>query len=160
MSTGLRWLWLALLVLVVDLGSKQWVMNTFMLHESVSVMPFFNFFYAHNYGAAFSFLADKGGWQRWFFSAIALVICVALLVMMYRSTAQQKMTNCAYSLIIGGAVGNLSDRLIHGVVIDFIDFYVGNWHWPTFNVADCAICIGAILVVLEGFVRPADKAAK
>jgi len=159
-STGLRWLWLALVVLIIDLGSKQWVMQHFQLHETLPVMPFINFFYAHNYGAAFSFLADKGGWQRWMFAVIALVIAMTLVVMMYRSSHRQRMTNCAYALIIGGAVGNLSDRLIHGLVIDFIDFYVGDWHFPTFNVADSAICIGAFLIVLEGMIRPADTAAK
>ncbi len=158
-STGLRWLWLALVVLVIDLGSKQWVMQHFELHETLPVMPFINFFYAHNYGAAFSFLADKGGWQRWMFAVIALVIAVTLIVMMYRASHRQRITNCAYALIIGGAVGNLSDRLIHGLVIDFIDFYVGDWHFPTFNVADSAICIGAFLIVLEGLIRPDDKAA-
>ena len=159
-STGLRWLWLAVVVLIIDLGSKQWVMQHFMLHETVSVMPFINFFYAQNYGAAFSFLADKGGWQRWLFALIALVIALALLFMMYRSDYRQRMINCAYALIIGGALGNLSDRLVHGVVIDFIDFYVNDWHWPTFNVADSAICIGAILIVLDGFLRPSDKTAR
>ncbi|HEY0207449.1 signal peptidase II [Acerihabitans sp.] len=159
-STGLRWLWLALVVLIIDLGSKQLVMQHFMLHESLPLIPFFNIFYAQNFGAAFSFLADKGGWQRWMFAIIALVIAVALMVLMYRSESRQRMTNCAYALIIGGALGNLFDRLVHGVVIDFIDFYVGDWHFPTFNVADSAICIGAFLIVLEGFMRPADKTAK
>jgi len=156
-STGLRWLWLALVVLIIDLGTKQWVMQHFALHETLPVMPFINFFYAHNYGAAFSFLADKGGWQRWMFAVIALVIACTLIVMMHRSSYRQRMTNCAYALIIGGALGNLSDRLIHGMVIDFIDFYVGDWHFPTFNMADSAICIGAFLIVLDGLIRPADK---
>ncbi|MCA7000395.1 signal peptidase II [Dickeya solani] len=156
-ATGLRWLWLAALVLVVDLVSKQWVMTHFQLGESVPLVPFFNFTYAHNYGAAFSFLADKGGWQRWLFAMIALVIIVALLAMMHRSSASQKLNNIAYSLIIGGAIGNLADRLVHGYVIDFLDFYVGNWHYPTFNLADSAIVIGALLIVLEGFLASPQK---
>ncbi|MGM3174473.1 signal peptidase II [Dickeya lacustris] len=156
-TTGLRWLWLAALVLVVDLGSKQWVMTHFQLGESLSLMPFFNFTYAHNYGAAFSFLADKGGWQRWLFAAIALAIIVALLAMMYRSSASQKLNNIAYSLIIGGAIGNLTDRLVHGYVIDFMDFFIGDWHYPTFNLADTAIVIGAMLIVLEGFLASPQK---
>jgi len=160
MSTGLRWLWLAVVVFVIDLGTKQWIMSNFMLHETVAVTPFINIFYAQNFGAAFSFLADKGGWQRWLFALIALVIAIALLFMMYRSDYRQRMPNCAYALIIGGALGNLSDRLVHGVVIDFIDVYVNEWHWPTFNVADSAICIGAVLIVLEGFLRSSDRAAK
>lgn len=156
-STGLRWLWLALIVLVLDLGSKQWVMAHFYLGESVPLVPFFNLTYAHNPGAAFSFLADKGGWQRWFFAAIALVISVVLIVLMYRSSAKQRLVNAAYALIIGGALGNLFDRMVHGVVIDFIDFYVNNWHWPVFNLADTAICVGAVIIVLEGFFAPPDK---
>ncbi|ANE74880.1 signal peptidase II [Dickeya solani] len=156
-ATGLRWLWLAALVLVVDLVSKQWVMTHFQLGESVPLVTFFNFTYAHNYGAAFSFLADKGGWQRWLFAMIALVIIVALLAMMHRSSASQKLNNIAYSLIIGGAIGNLADRLVHGYVIDFLDFYVGNWHYPTFNLADSAIVVGALLIVLEGFLASPQK---
>ncbi|MBX9445267.1 signal peptidase II [Dickeya chrysanthemi] len=156
-ATGLRWLWLAALVLVVDIGSKQWVMTHFQLGESIPLVPFFNFTYAHNYGAAFSFLADKGGWQRWLFAAIALVIIVALLAMMYRSSASQKLNNIAYSLIIGGAIGNLADRLVHGYVIDFLDFYAGGWHYPTFNLADSAIVVGALLIVLEGFLASPQK---
>lgn len=159
-STGLRWAWLILVVIALDFASKQWIMNTLMLHESMSVMPFFNFFYAHNYGAAFSFLADKGGWQRWFFAGIAVAIVVALLVMMYRTAASNKLNNIAYALIIGGALGNLFDRAYHGFVVDFIDFYVGDWHFATFNIADCGICIGAALIVLEGFLSPASKQAK
>ena len=159
LSTGLRWLWLVLVVIGIDLGSKQWIMSAMQLHETIPVIPYFNFFYAHNYGAAFSFLADKGGWQRWFFAGIAIAIAVALLVMMYRSKASQKLNNIAYALIIGGALGNLFDRAYHGFVVDFIDFYVGNWHFATFNIADCGICIGAALVVLEGFLSPASKKA-
>ena len=160
LSTGLRWLWLVLVVIVVDFASKQWIMDNLMLHQSVPVMPYFNLFYAHNYGAAFSFLADKGGWQRWFFAGIAIAIVVALLVMMYRTAASQKLNNIAYALIVGGAIGNLFDRSYHGFVVDFIDFYVGDWHFATFNIADCAICIGAALIVLEGFITPAGKQAK
>jgi signal peptidase II len=159
-STGLRWLWLVLVVIAIDYGSKMWVMDNMMLHETQPLMPSLNLFYAHNYGAAFSFLADKGGWQRWFFAGIAIAIVVALLVMMYRNAARNKLTNIAYALIIGGALGNLFDRSYHGFVVDFIDFYVGDWHFATFNIADCAICIGAALVVLEGFLSPNGKPAK
>ena len=124
-ATGLRWLWLVVVVIGIDLASKLWVMNNMALHETIPVMPYLNLFYAHNYGAAFSFLADKGGWQRWFFAGIAIAIAVALLVMMYRTAASQKINNIAYALIIGGALGNLFDRAWHGFVVDFIDFYIG-----------------------------------
>lgn len=157
LSTGLRWLWLVLVVIGIDFASKQWIMNNLMLHQSMPVIPLFNFFYAHNYGAAFSFLADKGGWQRWFFAAIAVAIVAVLLVMMYRSKAAHKLNNIAYALIVGGALGNLFDRAYHGFVVDFIDFYIGDWHFATFNIADCGICIGAGLIVLEGFITPAAK---
>ncbi|WP_199073447.1 MULTISPECIES: signal peptidase II [unclassified Erwinia] len=159
-STGLCWLWLVVIVIAVDFASKQWVINHMMLHETLPLMPFFNLFYAHNYGAAFSFLADKGGWQRWFFAGIAIAIVVSLLVMMYRTAAGKKLNNIAYALIIGGALGNLFDRAYHGFVVDFIDFYVGDWHFATFNIADCAICIGAALIVLEGFISPSGRQAK
>lgn len=159
LSTGLRWLWLALLVLVVDLGVKQWVMDNFQLYETRALIPFLNLHYAHNPGAAFSFLADKGGWQRWFFAGIAVGIAVVLVVLMYRASATQKLNNIAYALIIGGALGNLFDRMVHGFVVDMIDFYVGNWHFATFNIADMGICIGAALIVLESFI-PSGNAAK
>lgn len=156
-SSGLYWLWLALVVLVLDRVSKQWVMAHFWLGESVPVMPLINFSYSHNSGAAFSFLSDQGGWQVWVFSLIAIVINLVLLVMMYRSDYRIRLSNAAYAMIIGGALGNLFDRMAHGVVIDFIDFYIGNWHWPTFNLADSAICIGAVLIVLAKYFRLPDK---
>ncbi|PHM61848.1 signal peptidase II [Xenorhabdus ishibashii] len=156
-STGLRWLWLVVVVLILDLGSKLLVLQHFTLYESMPLIPYFNLTYAQNLGAAFSFLADKGGWQRWFFALVAVAITVVLLVMMYRSNAKQKLSNIAYALVIGGALGNLFDRLVHGFVVDFIDFYVGEWHWPTFNIADSAICIGAVLIIIESFISPDDK---
>lgn len=159
-SSGLRWLWVTVLVMVIDFASKQWIMANMQLHETRALMPFLNLFYAHNYGAAFSFLADKGGWQRWFFAGIAIAIAVALVVMMYRNRATQRLTNIAYAMIIGGALGNLLDRFWHGFVVDFIDFYVGDWHFATFNIADCGICIGAALVILEGFIPSSRKATK
>ncbi len=119
--------------------------------DTVPLFPSLNLHYARNYGAAFSFLADSGGWQRWFFAGIAIGISVIPAVMMYRSKATQKLNNIAYALIIGGALGNLFDRLWHGFVVDMIDFYVGDWHFATFNLADTAICVGAALIVLEGF---------
>lgn len=154
-SRGLAWLWLALLVFIADWGSKVWIVQHFSLGQSMEVMPSINFYYAQNPGAAFSFLADKGGWQRWLFAVIALVIICILIVMLYRNPVQARLANGAYALVIGGALGNLFDRLIHGKVIDFIDFYIGNWHFPTFNLADSAICIGAALLIIDSlFSRP------
>ncbi|EOV8088610.1 signal peptidase II [Providencia rettgeri] len=159
-STGLRWLWLTIVVIVADLGIKQLVLSDLNLYEPHPIMPFFNIMYAQNFGAAFSFLADEGGWQRWFFAGIAIGISIILMVMMYRQSVQKRLSNIAYALIIGGAIGNLSDRLVHGFVIDYLDFYVGNWHWPTFNLADMAICIGAALVIFEGFLPDKSKQEK
>ena len=147
-STGLRWLWLVVVVLIIDLGSKYLILQNFALGDTVPLFPSLNLHYARNYGAAFSFLADSGGWQRWFFAGIAIGISVILAVMMYRSKATQKLNNIAYALMIGGALGNLFERLWHGFVVDMIDFYVGDWHFATFNLADSAICIGAALIVL------------
>ncbi len=155
-STGLRWLWLTALVLVSDILIKQYVYQNFKLYEPIEVMPFFNLMYAQNFGAAFSFLADEGGWQRWFFAGIAVAISLILMVMMYRESATKRLNNIAYALIIGGAIGNLIDRLMHGFVVDYLDVYVGDWHWPTFNLADMGICIGAALIIIESFL-PSEK---
>ncbi|SQI42661.1 Lipoprotein signal peptidase [Leminorella richardii] len=155
LSTGVRWLWLAVVVLVVDLLTKFVVISKFQLGESVDLLPFFNLYYARNYGAAFSSFMG----QRWALAAVAVTITTVLIVMMYRSRALERWSNIAFALIIGGALGNLFDRLYHGFVVDFFDFYIGDWHYPTFNVADCAICIGAVMVVLEGFIFKKEKAA-
>lgn len=152
-QSGLRWLWLALLVFVLDIGTKLLVMNTigYGYANRIELLPFFNLVYVHNYGAAFSFLSDAGGWQRWFFSIIALGVSGLLMYWMRISSVSQRRINIAYALIIGGALGNLFDRLVHGYVIDFLDFYLGSSHWPAFNLADSAICVGAALVVLDSF---------
>ncbi|WP_038499651.1 signal peptidase II [Candidatus Palibaumannia cicadellinicola] len=150
-STGIPWLWLTLIILAIDIRSKQWVMTNFELGESVSVIPFINIFYTQNPGAAFNFLADQSSWNLWVFTLIAVIISVILLVTMYRSNYRASITNISYAMIIGGALGNLFDRIKHGVVIDFIDFYVNSWHWPTFNIADLSICLGAAIIVRKSF---------
>lgn len=154
-QSGIRWLWLAILVFIIDIGSKLVVMNTmdYGWPNRIEVLPFFNLLYVHNYGAAFSFLSDAGGWQRWLFTAIALGVCGLLLFWMRRTPASNKIANSAYALIIGGALGNLFDRMYHGFVVDFLDFYWGNYHWPAFNIADSAICLGAALIIIDGFVN-------
>ncbi|GAB3525625.1 signal peptidase II [Photobacterium proteolyticum] len=158
-QSGVRWLWLAALVFVLDIGSKLLVMNTmeYGWPNRIELLPFFNLLYVHNYGAAFSFLSDAGGWQRWLFTAIALAVCSLLVFWMRRSPASNRLANSAYALIIGGALGNLFDRLYHGFVVDFLDFYVGTHHWPAFNIADIAICCGAGLIILEGFLADKNK---
>ncbi len=159
-QSGVRWLWLALLVFVADIGIKLVVMNGmgYGWDNRIEVLPFFNLLYVHNYGAAFSFLSDQAGWQRWLFTAIAFGVTGLLAFWMRRLPASEKWNNIAYSLIIGGAVGNVFDRVVHGFVVDYLDFYWGNNHWPAFNLADSAICIGAAMIILDSF-RGNKKAA-
>ncbi|MCS5932003.1 signal peptidase II [Klebsiella pneumoniae subsp. pneumoniae] len=157
-STGLRWLWVVVAVLIIDLGSKFLILQNFALGRRFRCSPSLNLHYARNYGAAFGFLADSGGWQRWFFSGIAIGICVVPDGADVPFEGDAKAEQYCYALIIGGALGNLFDRLWHGFVVDMIDFYVGDWHFATFNLADSAICIGAALIVLEGFLpKPTVK---
>ena len=158
-NTGLRWLWLAIVMLILDQLTKQSVVALMDYRESINVLPFFNLTYVHNPGAAFSFLADQGGWQRWFFTAIAGVVSIFLVVWMAKTPKQDKLIAISFALILSGAVGNLIDRMMFGYVIDFLDFYVGNKHWPAFNVADSAIFVGAGLMILDAF-RDSKSGAK
>jgi signal peptidase II len=156
-QSGIRWLWLAVLVFIIDNGTKLLVMDTMAYGwpNRIELLPFFNLLYVHNTGAAFSFLSDASGWQRWLFAVIAFGVCGLLTFWMRRTSFTNKMANIAYALIIGGALGNLFDRMYHGFVVDFLDFYYGSYHWPAFNIADSAICIGAALLIFDGF--KADK---
>ena len=154
----LKWLWITALVLVLDQITK-WIANTSMsLYQTIEVMPYFNFTLAYNFGAAFSFLADAGGWQRWFFTGLAAVFSVVIFVWITRLKPSAKLEAISLSLILGGAIGNLIDRLIFGYVIDFIDVYYQSYHWPAFNIADSAICVGAVLLILDSF-RKKDEPA-
>jgi len=119
------------------------------LYETVAIMPYFNLTMAHNHGAAFSFLAQAGGWQRWFFTVLALVISTVLVVWLAKLKPEAKLEAISLSLVIGGAIGNVIDRICYGYVIDFLDIYIGSSHWPAFNVADSAICIGAVLLIID-----------
>lgn len=152
-DSGLRWYWVAVLVFFADQLSKQWVLANFDLYESVKLLPFFNFTYVRNYGAAFSFLSDAGGWQRWFFAFIAIGFSTLLTIWLRKQSASLVKLNLAYTLVIGGALGNLIDRLMHGFVVDFIDFYWNTSHYPAFNLADSAIFIGAALIIWDTFLN-------
>jgi signal peptidase II len=121
------------------------------LYQSIPLLPFFKLTYVHNTGAAFSFLSEAGGWQRWFFAGLALVISVVIAVWLSRLEKNETLLAVALSLILGGAVGNLIDRLAYGYVIDFLDVYYGTWHWPAFNIADSAITLGVVLMLAESF---------
>ncbi|MBD1572821.1 signal peptidase II [Vibrio sp. S17_S38] len=152
-QSGVRWLWLAALVFVADISIKLMVMNNmgYGWTNRIEILPFFNLLYVHNLGAAFSFLSDQPGWQRWFFTGIAFVVSAMLIIWMRKLPAEESWNNPAYAMVIGGALGNVFDRLVHGFVVDYLDFFWGSYHWPAFNLADAAICIGAVMIVLDGF---------
>ena len=153
----LRWLWLSLIIIVLDQISKQWFESHFMLYEVMNVLPFFNLTLTYNEGAAFSFLSDQSGWQRWFLSAVATVVTVVLVLWLRGLKLQERLTAISLGLIIGGAVGNLIDRLLFGHVIDFLDFYLGRYHWPAFNVADSAIFVGVAVMIYELLFVASDR---
>ncbi|MFA7241592.1 MAG: signal peptidase II [Sulfuricellaceae bacterium] len=150
-----RWLAISAVVVALDQIAKQWVVHAFVQGEVLPVMAYFNLTLAYNSGAAFSFLADAGGWQRVFFTAIAGIASVVIIHLL-RKHPQQTLFCVALSLILGGALGNLWDRLAIGQVVDFLDFYVNNHHWPAFNVADSAITAGATLLILDGLKNKSD----
>ena len=153
------WLLVAAVIVVLDLWTKDIATQSLTLYRPVELTSWLNMTLAHNYGAAFSFLSDAGGWQRWLFTGLASVVTLVLIVWLFRLSAREKLTAAALGLIIGGAVGNLVDRVMHGYVVDFIDVYYRDWHWPAFNVADSAITCGVILLLIDGlFLSGAAKA--
>jgi signal peptidase II len=142
------WWAVAAVVVIADHATK-WIAGELMSSRPpVVVTPFFNFVLAHNTGAAFSFLAEGSGWQRWLFAGIA-VLAAALISVLIRRHAGQRLFCAGLALILGGAIGNLIDRLARGYVIDFLQLHAGGWYWPAFNMADSAITVGAALVVLD-----------
>ncbi|WP_211824582.1 signal peptidase II [Kistimonas asteriae] len=150
----LRWLWLSVVVIVLDQLSKYYFNNHFSLYEQVPVTPFFSFTLAYNTGAAFSFLSDASGWQRWFFVSIALIVSVVLVIWMKRLRSDEKLQAVALALILGGALGNVWDRIALGHVVDFLLFYYDRYYFPAFNLADSAITLGAGLLILDMFIHP------
>ena len=155
-GSKLKWLWLAVLVIVVDLGTKAMATAMLTYANPVPVLPSFNLTLLHNTGAAFSFLANADGWQRWFFVALALVVSVVLVTWLRKLKANETWIAIAIVLILGGALGNVYDRVVHGYVVDFLHFYWQDWHFPAFNLADTAITIGAAMMILDLFRKPAD----
>jgi signal peptidase II len=152
-SSGmLQWLGLAFIILLVDQFTKVLIVGYYHLGDSTYVTSFFNVVRAHNSGAAFSFLAGASGWQRWFFTVIGFV-AAAVIIWMLRSHAGQKLFSFAMACILGGAIGNVIDRMAHGYVIDFLDFHWHGMHFPAFNVADSAITLGAICLILDELLR-------
>lgn len=146
------WLVIAALVIALDQATKIAIERAFQLGDSVPITSFFNLVLAYNKGAAFSFLASESGWQGLFFTVVGLAASAFILYLLARPGAH-KLFSAALSLILGGALGNVIDRLAYGHVIDFLDFHVGGWHWPAFNVADSAIVCGATLLVLDELLR-------
>ena len=155
-GSKLKWLWLAALVLVLDLGTKALATAMLTYADPVPVLPGFNLTLLHNTGAAFSFLANADGWQRWFFVALALVVSIVLITWLRKLKANETWTAIAIVLILGGALGNVYDRVVHGYVVDFLHFYWQDWHFPAFNLADTGITIGAGMMILDLFRNPAD----
>ena len=147
-----RWYLLALLVIAADIATKVWAVEQFRDGPPFQIIPgLLQFTYAKNYGAAFSFLADAGGWQRWFFGAVALGFSTMVTIWLWRLPAAKRWEPCALALILGGAIGNLWDRMLLGYVRDFISVYYNTWSFPVFNVADMAISVGAAMLVIELF---------
>lgn len=144
----LPWLIIAAVIIICDQLTKLWIVKLFQGGQFINLTSFLNIVLAYNKGAAFSFLASASGWQRYFFTGISIIAVLFILYFM-RKNAGQKLFCSAFSLILGGAIGNLIDRVLYGQVTDFIDFHIGTWHWPAFNVADSAITIGAILFVID-----------
>lgn len=141
------WLWLAVAVLLLDQATKQLALAQLTLHEPVAILPFLDITLVYNKGAAFGFLSSASGWQNVFFIVVALIACGVILYLLRQT--RERLFAVALMLVLGGAIGNLVDRILYGYVVDFIDVYYQNWHWPAFNIADSAITIGAILIALD-----------
>ncbi|MCK5876269.1 MAG: lipoprotein signal peptidase [Candidatus Marithrix sp.] len=151
--SGLRWIWISLLVIILDQASKVWMDSNLSFNQPVNLLPFFDLRLLYNEGAAWSILANAGGWQRWFLSGLSLVISIALVVWLSRLERKQIWLSIGLVLVLGGALGNLIDRVIYGYVIDFIDIYYQQWHWPAFNIADSSISLGAVMLVVDAILE-------
>ncbi len=145
----LKWLWLTALVIVLDQISKLLVDHGMELYESIELLPLFQLTYVRNTGAAFSFLAHAGGWQRWFFVGLSLVASVAIAYWLKHLPKDKPWEAAAWALVLGGALGNLIDRISYGYVIDFLDAYYQQWHFPAFNIADSAITVGVGMLLVD-----------
>ena len=148
----LRWLWLSVVVIGLDQYSKYLASTELQYNVPVEVMSSFNWFLAHNTGAAFSFLSEAGGWQRWFFVGIAVLVSLFIVAWLKKLPAGQSWLAAGLALILGGGIGNVIDRLLHGYVVDFIQWYYGSYYWPSFNIADSAITLGAAIIIIDGIV--------
>lgn len=146
----LRLLWLSLIVVVLDQASKFWIVARFEEYEVLTVWPVFNLTLVYNTGAAFSFLGDAGGWQRWFFVAVGVLVCTFMVIWMSRLRSSERMLGLGLAMVVGGAIGNLIDRIWLGKVVDFLQWHWQDWYWPSFNLADSAITLGVVLLLIDG----------
>ncbi|MDH3221309.1 MAG: signal peptidase II [Gammaproteobacteria bacterium] len=147
----LKWLWISLTVIVLDQATKQIAEARLVPHQPVNLFPYFDWYLTYNTGAAFSFLASAGGWQRWLFTVIAIVISAVIVQWLRKLPAEETLTAISLSLILGGAIGNLIDRVYLGHVIDYIQVWLGSYPWPAFNIADAAISVGAVMLIVSSF---------
>ena len=146
-----KWLWISLTVVALDQITKQIAESLLTPHQAVNLLPYFDWYLTYNTGAAFSFLANAGGWQRWLFTFIAVVISVIIVQWIRKLPLEETLTAVSLSLILGGAIGNLIDRVYLGHVIDYIQIWLGSYPWPAFNIADAAIFVGAVMLILSSF---------
>jgi signal peptidase II len=159
-GSAVRWLWLSALIVALDQWTKSLVVSYFALYERLDLLPVFSLTRLHNTGAAFSFLSDAGGWQRWFFITLGVAVTVIVVVWLIRLPRRGRAWLAAsLSLVVGGAVGNIIDRLLHGYVVDFISVHYDRWFFPAFNVADSAITVGAAILLIESFLSRDEPAA-
>lgn len=148
-SSGLSWLWISVVVLMLDRVTKKLALTHLIPYTELPVFPGFNLTLSYNKGSAFGFLHHASGWQVWFFGLLGLVVCVAIIIWLARLSWRFAWTPIALCFIIGGALGNVWDRILYGHVIDFIQLYISHFYWPTFNIADSAICLGALMLALS-----------
>lgn len=153
-SSHFKWLWLSLVVFVLDQATKYWAEHILGWHKVVPILPVFDFSLVHNTGAAFGFLSGMGGWQTVFFVSLAVLVSLGLIVFIALLKPLERHLAIAYSLVIAGAIGNAVDRLVYGYVIDFIHWFYKTYHFPSFNIADISIFIGATLLISEAFGKP------
>jgi signal peptidase II len=159
-TSSLPWLWLSAVVIVLDQLSKWLAETRLTLHEPLALLPSLNLTLMYNTGAAFSFLSDAGGWQRWLFTGLAVIVSVGLVIWLARLPSQQSWVAAALALILGGALGNVIDRIRLGHVIDFIQVYYSEWYFPAFNAADSAITLGVAILLFDAlFIARRDSAA-
>ncbi|URJ30670.1 signal peptidase II [Candidatus Blochmannia vicinus (nom. nud.)] len=148
---NLKWLWLSILLMLLDIETKYLIKTHFLIGEVLSVVPGINFYYIHNSGLAFGIFSNVNVYYRLIFIWITILIIMAFVITLYKMIEYSKCYSISCSMVIGGALGNLLDRVLYGTVVDFIDVYIKSWHWPTFNIADMAICIGTIILIVKHY---------